>query len=105
MAAASLSHPVSTVAAMITNLFRTFGPIAWKDLAACRGVDGRDFFAPLGGERRRERREREARAKRVCAGCLVRKDCLEAAIANDERYGVWGGLTDTERAQMFPRAS
>ncbi|MDQ3312587.1 MAG: WhiB family transcriptional regulator [Actinomycetota bacterium] len=96
---------------MITNhLFRTTGAIsaggvAWKDVAACRGVNGRDFFAPAQGERRRERREREARAKDVCRGCAVRGECLEAAIANDERYGVWGGLTDAERARRYPRAS
>ena len=110
MEAAERSHPVPTVASMITNLFRTTGAIsagrvAWKDVAACRGVNGRDFFSPAQGERRRERRDREARAKDVCRGCAVRGECLEAAIANDERYGVWGGLTDAERARRYPRAS
>jgi WhiB family redox-sensing transcriptional regulator len=61
---------------------------------------GRDFYAPVNGERRPERRMRESRAKAVCASCPVRAECLDAAIANGERYGVWGGLTDTERESL-----
>ncbi|WP_336873902.1 WhiB family transcriptional regulator [Rhodococcus qingshengii] len=42
-------------------------------------------------------------AKRVCAGCEVRVDCLAFALANDERFGVWGGLTASERRRRYPR--
>jgi len=48
-------------------------------------------------ERKQERRAREYRAKLVCASCPVRDQCLDHAIAVDERYGVWGGLTHDER--------
>ena len=44
-----------------------------------------------------ERLARERRAKSICAACPVRQRCLEYAIAADERYGIWGGLTKDER--------
>lgn len=36
-------------------------------------------------------------ATRICAGCEVRTPCLEYALMNDERFGVWGGLTQAQR--------
>lgn len=41
-----------------------------------------------------------ARAKAVCAGCPVREACLEFALANDERWGVWGGTSERQRRAM-----
>jgi WhiB family redox-sensing transcriptional regulator len=73
----------------------------WQTRAACRGEMGNDFYPPVHGERRPERRMREARAKAVCASCPVRSECLETAVSNDERYGVWGGLTDSERRALL----
>src|SRR5207249_7912786 len=49
-------------------------------------------------ERIREREKREAVAKRVCAECPVRQQCLEHALALPEQFGIWGGLTELERA-------
>jgi WhiB family redox-sensing transcriptional regulator len=42
-------------------------------------------------------------AKAVCAGCKVRQMCLETALRNRERHGVWGGLTERERARLRGR--
>ena len=39
-------------------------------------------------------------AKRVCTGCTVRAECLEFALANDERFGIWGGLSERERRRL-----
>ena len=39
-------------------------------------------------------------AKRVCSGCSVRAECLEFALANDERFGIWGGLSERERRRL-----
>ena len=39
-------------------------------------------------------------AKRVCSRCAVRKLCLETAMRNRERFGVWGGLTEQERTRL-----
>jgi WhiB family transcriptional regulator, redox-sensing transcriptional regulator len=69
----------------------------WQRAARCRGDAGRDFYAPFGGERKRDRVVRELRAKAVCESCPVRVQCLDHAVRNGERYGVWGGLTSDER--------
>ena len=72
--------------------------IEWQMQAACRGAEQRaDFYPPTHAERKRERLARERRAKTMCAPCPVRGECLEHAVAADERYGVWGGLTADER--------
>jgi WhiB family redox-sensing transcriptional regulator len=47
-----------------------------------------------------KRATRIVRAKAVCAGCTVRQECLEVALANNERLGVWGGLTPEERRKL-----
>lgn len=69
----------------------------WRVLAACRDADQPDFYPPTWTERKRERLARERRAKTVCAACPVQSECLRHAVAVDERYGVWGGLTADER--------
>ena len=71
--------------------------LTWQQNGACRTGDGTDFYPPMHTERKHERLARERRAKSVCAGCPVRHECLEHAIAVDERYGIWGGLNQDER--------
>lgn len=79
----------------------TVRPIAalweWQESAACRQLDSARFFAPA-GERGVPKRERERAAQRICAGCPVREECAEFALAHGERHGVWGGTTAAERA-------
>ena len=62
---------------------------AWHDLARCAETDPEMFF-PEKGESVRP-------AKRVCAGCEVRAECLQDALDRGERFGVWGGLSERER--------
>ena len=71
----------------------------WMLAAACRGHTDL-FFAPDDNESRADRRRRESRAKAVCQGCTVRIDCLEEALKQDERFGIWGGLTERERRAL-----
>lgn len=68
----------------------------WVLEASCRGHTEL-FFAPDDSESRVERRRREAQAKSVCQGCVVRVECLQEAFEADERFGIWGGLTERER--------
>jgi WhiB family transcriptional regulator, redox-sensing transcriptional regulator len=65
----------------------------WRQRAACRGVEP-DIFYPVTDEEAED-------AKSVCAGCTVRERCLEWALTNRERDGVWGGATERERRRMI----
>ncbi len=40
----------------------------------------------------------------MCLTCDVRTECLEAALVNDERFGIWGGLSERERRKLKKRA-
>lgn len=67
----------------------TAADIAWQEQALCAQT-GADFFFPEPGSSVRE-------AKRICGMCEMRSACLEYALNNDERFGVWGGLSEKER--------
>jgi WhiB family transcriptional regulator, redox-sensing transcriptional regulator len=66
----------------------------WRDRAGCLGQDPELFF-PLGSTGRAL--DQTNRAKTICAGCLVRVQCLEYALVTNQDAGVWGGLTEDER--------
>lgn len=72
-------------------------PGSWQSNAACAGDMGSMFYPPVRAERKGLRVSRERRAKAVCTSCPVRDDCLDHALVNDERYGIWGGMTGKER--------
>ncbi|WP_431039362.1 WhiB family transcriptional regulator [Streptomyces sp. P6-2-1] len=67
-------------------------PEDWKEGALCAQI-GPDFFFPEPGGSVQD-------AKRVCRSCPSRRACLEHALARDERYGVWGGLSEKERGRL-----
>jgi WhiB family transcriptional regulator, redox-sensing transcriptional regulator len=69
----------------------------WQLQARCRGVDSSVFYHPE-GERGRARLQRERRAKEMCRVCPVIALCREHALETGEVYGVWGGLSESERA-------
>ncbi len=64
----------------------------WQEKALCAQTDPEAFFPEKGGSTRE--------AKRICQGCEVRDACLEYALANDERFGIWGGLSERERRRL-----
>lgn len=76
----------------------------WQDASACSGEMSVLFYPPLRPEKKSVRLGRESRAKAVCAECPVATACLQDAFTNDERYGIWGGLTDRERRLAAPPA-
>ncbi|AYB69415.1 WhiB family transcription factor [Mycobacterium phage Gancho] len=81
----------------------------WRKQAVCHPANGHDpeiWFPPTPrpyatrAEARAAtaiRLQWEAQAKTLCAACPVRLECLQYANDNDEREGIWGGLTVTER--------
>ena len=74
----------------------------WQLLGACRGTDGDLFFHPE-NERGPARSRREAAAKAICLTCPVLARCREHALAVREPYGVWGGMSETEREALLGR--
>ena len=70
--------------------------LAWQTDALCSQTDPEAFFPEKGGSTRD--------AKRICSTCDVRSECLEYALQNDERFGIWGGLSERERRKLKRRA-
>lgn len=71
--------------------------LAWQSDALCAQTDPEAFFPEKGGSTRE--------AKRICESCEVRSECLEYALENDERFGIWGGLSERERRKLRREAS
>ena len=74
----------------------------WQYQGACRDLDPEMFFHP-DGERGPRRRNRENAAKAVCASCPVIAACRAHALAVQEPYGIWGGLSEDDRTAILER--
>jgi WhiB family transcriptional regulator, redox-sensing transcriptional regulator len=70
------------------------GSTNWRAQGACLTADP-DLFFPISTKGPAERQI--MRAKVICAGCGVRRECLEFALAHDLVYGIWGGTTPDDR--------
>ncbi len=71
------------------------GPAAnWRFAGACLSADP-DLFFPISSAGPGEKQI--ARAKMICAGCGVRRECLDFALTNHQVYGIWGGTTPEDR--------
>ena len=70
--------------------------LSWQTDALCAQTDPEAFFPEKGGSTRE--------AKRICQVCEVKADCLEYALAHDERFGIWSGLSERERRKLKKRA-
>jgi WhiB family redox-sensing transcriptional regulator len=69
----------------------------WMRGAKCLHAEPDTFFPEKGGSTKE--------AKRICAECPVREECLEYALEQDERFGIWGGLSERERRKLKRLAS
>ena len=67
----------------------------WRQHGNCANTDGEAFFP--------EKNNSPHMAKKVCARCSVRQQCLDYALAHNEQYGTWGGLTERERRKLKKR--
>ncbi|MFA5565151.1 MAG: WhiB family transcriptional regulator [Acidimicrobiia bacterium] len=77
----------------------------WQVRAACRGPQKVVFYPPSQFERKRDKLERERRAKKICSECSVRQACLDYALAIRDPHGIWGGLSENERQLLYSQAS
>jgi WhiB family redox-sensing transcriptional regulator len=64
----------------------------WREDALCAQTDPEGFFPEKGGSTRH--------AKSICDRCTVAAECLDYALANQERFGIWGGLSERERRPL-----
>ena len=64
----------------------------WQEQALCAQTDPEAFFPEKGGSTRE--------AKRICQACAVRDECFEYSLLNDERFCIWGGLSERERRRL-----
>jgi WhiB family transcriptional regulator, redox-sensing transcriptional regulator len=81
---------------VLLGLFALTEEQTWQERALCAQTDPEAFFPEKGGSTRE--------AKRICSTCEVRSECLEYALEHDERFGIWGGLSERERRRMRRRA-
>ncbi|WP_033327987.1 WhiB family transcriptional regulator [Promicromonospora sukumoe] len=92
--------PVAPVLPLFGELYVLNEPddslLGWQERALCAQTDPEAFFPEKGGSTRE--------AKKVCSGCEVRAECLDYALENDERFGIWGGLSERERRKLKRRA-
>ena len=92
---APVSIPVSVA---IEGVINSDGiELSWQERALCAQTDPEAFFPEKGGSTRE--------AKRVCLSCDVRGECLEYALAHDERFGIWVGLSERERRRLKRRSA
>ncbi|GAB7065851.1 hypothetical protein JCM12141A_01400 [Mycolicibacterium hodleri] len=64
----------------------------WYERALCPQTDPDAFFPEKGGSTKE--------AKKICLGCPVKQQCLQWALDHDERFGIWGGLSERERRRL-----
>ena len=89
-------HELYVIDGMLDGDAEDEGGLSWQERSLCAQTDPEAFFPEKGGSTRE--------AKKVCVGCDVRSECLEYALANDERFGIWGGLSERERRKLKKRA-
>lgn len=87
-----LRQQLKETPAMTTSAYDESDPLAWQQDGLCGQTDPEAFYPEKGGSTRD--------AKRVCGRCAVRAACLEYALDNDERFGIWGGLSERERRRL-----
>jgi WhiB family redox-sensing transcriptional regulator len=72
----------------------------WRSAGACLSADPELFF-PI--STRGPAEQQIKRAKMICEGCTVRRECLEFAMSHDQTYGIWGGTTPEDRQRQRRR--
>lgn len=76
----------------------------WQYDGLCMDMDSSVFFSPE-AERGAKRIRREDAAKALCRRCPVIESCRQHALSAQEPYGVWGGLSESERAELVGQRS
>lgn len=89
------TSPAPKTEAPVPQVSQTFADQDWMLLAECVDFPPGTFFPADGAG--------VEVAKKICAACVVKEDCLEYAISNKENHGVWGGTSERERRRILKR--
>lgn len=81
-------------------LRRSWPVPGWHTWALCGGMPFSAFFGAANDERPTMKRSEISAARAVCAGCPVKRECLQWALERREQFGVWGGTSGRQRARM-----
>lgn len=68
----------------------------WRKLGACRGQDPNTYIPE-----KRDKKDTKHYDKSICDSCVVKPDCLDFALANRAKKGLWGGTVPKERDKMY----
>ncbi|TYC98966.1 WhiB family transcriptional regulator [Arthrobacter echini] len=90
--AAPVDQPVRIGLPLAPGSVDDEGELSWQADALCAQTDPEAFFPEKGGSTRD--------AKKVCGSCIVKSECLEYALEKDERFGIWGGMSERERRRL-----
>lgn len=89
---AGKERQVTALAELDARLAIDVDEATWMVQARCLDADPEAFFPRKGGSTKE--------AKRICAACPVREECLEFSVENEERFGIWGGMSERERRRL-----
>lgn len=73
---------------------------AWKENRRCSKGES-DLFFPERHKDSFKRQQLVKEARAICAQCVVTETCLEFALKNKEKFGIFGGMTEPERRHIL----
>lgn len=77
----------------------------WQWKAACQDIEDPEIFFPVGQYGQPAPEWRIEETKRICRRCPVAEECLKWALDTNQRYGIWGGMSEIERQALKRRSS
>jgi WhiB family transcriptional regulator, redox-sensing transcriptional regulator len=83
------------MASLMDELYGAIDAQPWQASALCAQTDPEAFYPEKGDQAKT--------AKMICAQCPVKSECLEYSLARDERFGIWGGLSERDRREIRKR--
>ena len=79
--------------------------MSWKKQARCKGEPLSTFFIVGPLENEKQSHADWSRINELCGKCPVQQECLDYAVNNHIRQGIWGGKTFTQRRKYIKQQS
>jgi WhiB family redox-sensing transcriptional regulator len=103
----NIADHIEALTTLRNDLERQLDRPTWMELAECRGLDAELFYptSALPAPHRPGSERLSRRATAICRRCEVQAECLTYAINNEERFGIWGGVTPRDRMTLERKAN